>query len=209
MRRLEPRHRRLWPRRSSAGSSAVWDWGPGSWLMPQSARRLDRRRRHSAVSSPDRVTCPARCLISVKIASADDGRGLLPGARMDRAGPGPRASALSWVSGIRPSDRPSLGTLLDSDQLADRLPLIEQGHRPAAAVGGRGGGVDAEVVVKSLVKQYSCVAMLDLQASPSNPKSTIPAEHATGPTCSCDGQDGHRSGKLAFRPIEPECPRSV
>ncbi len=42
-----------------------------------------------------------------------------------------------------------------------------------------------------------------------NPKSTIPAEYATGPRCSCDSQDWHRSGKLKFWPIEPECPRSV
>ena len=42
-----------------------------------------------------------------------------------------------------------------------------------------------------------------------NPKSTIPAEYATGPRCSCDSQAWHRSGKLQFWPIEPECPRSV
>lgn len=54
--------------------------------------------------------------------------------------------------------------------------------------------------------------MLELQASSTiqdNPRSTIPAEYATGPTCSCDSQDGHRSGKLKIWPIEPECPRSV
>ena len=50
--------------------------------------------------SPPRPGCP----IPVKIASADDDRRLLPGARMDRAGPGPRASARgagSRGSGLR------------------------------------------------------------------------------------------------------------
>ena len=35
-----------------------------------------------------------------------------------------------------------------SNQLANRLVLVEQGHRPAAAVGNGGAGVDAEVVVQ-------------------------------------------------------------
>jgi len=94
--------------------------------------------------------------------------------------------------------------VLDSDQLADRLSLIEQGHRPTAATSR-----SCPRIGKSSTSGVFLSPDARLASLSDNPKSTISAEYATGPRCSCDSQDWHRSGKLKFWPIEPECPRSV